>query len=63
MHPLNELRIENCLSPNLSLEGGIKALEQALKQCKLSKRFICHSDRGIQYCSNEHTKISVANKM
>jgi transposase InsO family protein len=51
------------LSASLSLEGGIKALEQALKQCKSPEGVIHHSDRGIQYCRNEYTKILVVNKM
>jgi transposase InsO family protein len=51
------------LSNSLSLEGGIKALKQALKQCKDAKGVIHHSDRGIQYCSNEYTRILSKKKM
>jgi transposase InsO family protein len=51
------------LSENLSLEGGIRALKKALKQCKDPEGVIHHSDRGIQYCSNEYTKILCKEKM
>ncbi|MDR2042305.1 MAG: integrase core domain-containing protein, partial [Tannerella sp.] len=51
------------LSPSLSLEGGIKALRQALKQCKSPEGVIHHSDRGIRYCSNEYTKILLTSRM
>jgi transposase InsO family protein len=51
------------VSSNLSLEGGIKALKQALNQCKSPQGVIHHSDRGIQYCSNEYTQILHTNKM
>lgn len=51
------------LSENLSLEGGLKALKQALKQCKNAEGVIHHSDRGIQYCSNIYTSVLLKNKM
>ena len=39
------------LSNSLSIEGGVLALEMALKQRKTNCELIHHSDRGIQYCS------------
>jgi transposase InsO family protein len=45
------------LSESLSLEGGIKALKKAIKQCPNPEGLIHHSDRGIQYCSNEYTNL------
>jgi transposase InsO family protein len=51
------------LSESLSMEGGIKALKRALKQCKTPEGVIHHSDRGIQYCSNEYTRILLGNSM
>jgi transposase InsO family protein len=51
------------LSNSLSIEGGINALKKALKQCKNPEGVIHHSDRGIQYCSNEYIKILRKHKM
>jgi transposase InsO family protein len=45
------------LSNSLSVEGGIRALKQALKQCSTTKDVIHHSDRGIQYCCHEYVKL------
>lgn len=45
------------LSKSLGIEGGIKALKMALKNTKDTKGLIHHSDRGIQYCSREYTKL------
>ncbi len=46
------------LSDSLSIEGGIRALKMALKQRKDKMiPLIHHSDRGIQYCSNEYVKV------
>lgn len=45
------------LSDSLSIEGGIEALKMALRQRDKDKPLIHHSDRGIQYCSNEYVKI------
>ena len=51
------------LSDNLSIEGSISALKQALKQNLLSDKLIHHSDRGVQYCSKEYVKILNNNKI
>lgn len=45
------------LSESLAIEGAIKALKMALKQCPNAKELIHHSDRGIQYCSKEYVKL------
>ena len=45
------------LSDNYSVKGTIKALEKALKDNKVEKGLIHHSDRGVQYCSKEYTSI------
>ena len=42
------------LSDNLGLNGAIKSLQQAIKQCPDCSGLIHHSDRGFQYCSNEY---------
>ncbi|WP_367652328.1 IS3 family transposase [Sphingobacterium sp. BN32] len=45
------------VSRSLGIEGGIKALKMALRNTKDSKVLIHHSDRGIQYCSKEYTRL------
>jgi len=45
------------LSESLAIEGAIKALQMALKQCPNTNGLIHHSDRGIQYCSKEYVKV------
>jgi len=45
------------LSESLSIEGSIAALQQALKSNKIQQSLIHHSDRGIQYCSNDYVNI------
>lgn len=43
------------LSRSLGVEGGIRALQMALSNG--ASYLYHHSDRGIQYCSNEYTKL------
>jgi transposase InsO family protein len=43
------------LSRSLGVEGGIRAMKMALSNGATYQ--IHHSDRGIQYCSNEYTKL------
>ncbi|MGG5905561.1 hypothetical protein ACQ4LD_20745, partial [Sphingobacterium daejeonense] len=38
-------------------EGGREALKVALRNTKDTKGLIHHSDRGIQYCSKEYTRL------
>lgn len=46
------------LSRSLSIEGGLKALQMALRSRKdKSLSLIHHSDRGVQYCSKEYVKM------
>ena len=46
------------LSNTLAVESSIKALKQATRNRKYPKQtLIHHSDRGLQYCSNQYQKI------
>ncbi|WP_262497658.1 IS3 family transposase [Flavobacterium kingsejongi] len=46
------------VATNLNAENSLKALQMALKSRKNScLSLIHHSDRGIQYCSNEYQKV------
>lgn len=45
------------LSDSLSLKGSLTALKMALRGIKDTKGLIHHSDRGIQYCSNQYTQL------
>lgn len=45
------------LSPSLSIEGGIKALQMAIRQRKTTYELLHHSDRGIQYCSHDYVAL------
>jgi transposase InsO family protein len=46
------------VSNSLSVTGSLAALDMALKNRKhKQKPLIHHSDRGLQYCSNEYQKI------
>ena len=40
---------------SLGVESTLKAVEQAIKQCKQTRNVIHHSDRGIQYCCYAYT--------
>ena len=51
------------ISNNLSAKSGVKALRMALKNMSDTNNTIHHSDRGVQYCSNEYTKILKKNKI
>lgn len=43
------------ISDSLNMEGSIRALKMAIKDKGDLSGLIHHSDRGIQYCSNEYT--------
>ncbi len=46
------------IGDNLNAENAVKALQMALKQMPSEcKGLIHHSDRGVQYCSNEYVSI------
>ncbi len=51
------------LSNSLAVEGALKALKMAQRQCKTTKGLIHHSDRGIQYCCNAYVKQLKKKKM
>ncbi|TXG36711.1 IS3 family transposase [Seonamhaeicola maritimus] len=59
------------LSDSLELKGCVRALNKALYQVKNTctehsrsiKQLIHHSDRGIQYCSNQYTQILKRNRI
>jgi len=42
------------VSPTLETAGPLRALTMALKGMRHHDWFIHHSDRGVQYCSNEY---------
>lgn len=42
------------ISNSLELIGCKRALAKAIRNCKPDKKLIHHSDRGIQYCSNQY---------
>jgi putative transposase len=46
------------VAANLNAESSLKALEMALKKRKdKDLDLIHHSDRGIQYCCDDHQKV------
>lgn len=45
------------VSPNLSAKSAVKALTMAFKNMSDVNDCIHHSDRGIQYCSNQYTEL------
>lgn len=52
------------VSENLTTEGSLLALKQAIKNTKLKeKSLIHHSDRVLQYCSDEYQKILEKNNI
>jgi len=44
------------VSDSLATEGSLRALKMAIKQRKYKNELIHHSDRGLQYCSNDYQK-------
>lgn len=51
------------LHDSLHTEGVSKALKQAIKGRKTKNTIIHHSDRGLQYCSEEYQKIQRENSI
>jgi len=46
-----------CISDTLKAKSAVKALRMALKQIKVTEECIHHSDRGIQYCCHDYTRL------
>ena len=44
------------LSDSVELKGCVRALDKVIYQAKSIDQLIHHSDRGIQYCSNQYTQ-------
>jgi putative transposase len=52
------------LSESLAVESSLKALKKAIKGRRyISQQLIHHSDRGLQYCSNEYQYLLKRNKV
>lgn len=51
------------ISDSLELKGCLRALQKAQRQSRFKDRTIHHSDRGIQYCSNQYVKTLKQNNM
>jgi len=49
------------ISDTLELEGCLQALKSALQTASDLSQLVHHSDRGIQYCSNQYTEILKSN--
>lgn len=50
-----------CLSKDLSAKGPLHALTMALSNAGCTKSLIHHSDRGVQYCSDEYIALLEGN--
>ncbi|MFC0879021.1 IS3 family transposase, partial [Saccharicrinis sp. FJH2] len=44
------------ISDSLELAGCLRALKRAIKQARPKAGLVHHSDRGIQYCSNQYVE-------
>lgn len=51
------------VSDSLELQGCIRALKSALPTASDLEQLIHHSDRGIQYCSNQYTELLKKNNI
>lgn len=51
------------LSRNLTFKGALRALRKALRHRNPSTSLIHHSDRGIQYCSNDYINLLKRNNV
>ena len=52
-----------CLSGSLKANAAVSALKMAIKQLPVPAESIHHSDRGIQYCCFEYTRILKENQI
>lgn len=51
------------ISNSLELSGCLRALNKALYKVKSTKGLVHHSDRGIQYCSNQYVNVLKRNNI
>lgn len=51
------------ISDSLEMEGCKRALKMAIRQLGNGKELMHHSDRGVQYCCREYTRILKKNKI
>lgn len=52
------------LSQSLAMESSLKALEMALEnRTAKDNKLIHHSDRGLQYCSNDYQELLIKNNI
>jgi transposase InsO family protein len=51
------------ISDSLELAGCIRALKMALEHARPAPGLIHHSDRGLQYCSNQYVEILIKNNI
>lgn len=52
------------VADNLNTESSLKALKMAIKRRKNTQEYLIHhSDRGIQYCSDNYQKLLVSNQI
>ena len=52
-----------CLSEDMKTTSGLEALNMAFENMKEIDGCIHHSDRGVQYCSNEYTELLKKNRI
>jgi transposase InsO family protein len=52
-----------CLSDGLAADGPVAALQMAVKQRETDAPLIHHSDRGIQYCSQDYVNVLNKNQL
>lgn len=51
------------ISDSLELAGCIRALKMALEHARPAPGLIHHSDRGLQYCSNQYVELLLSNNI
>jgi transposase InsO family protein len=51
------------ISNSLCVNGAVKALRMALRNRNYTHKIIHHSDRGLQYCSNQYQNILISKKI
>ena len=51
------------ISNSFCVNGAVKTLRMALRNRTYTHKIIHHSDRGLQYCSNQYQNILISNKI